>query len=177
MSGSEDSSLRLWDAASGSLVGKPLAGHSGIVYSVAFSRPDGERLVSGSEDNTLRLWDAASGNPIGEPLTGHTKSVNSVAFSPDGQQIVSASDDRTLRLWHAATGALVGKPLTGHSHYVNSAAFSPDGRYIVSGQQGWRPASLGYPYRRACRCAAGGTHRVHLQRCFQPGWKERGFGK
>ncbi|MET3605870.1 WD40 repeat protein, partial [Sphaerotilus sulfidivorans] len=48
-------SLRLWDAPSGNPISEPLKGHSGPVFSVAFS-PDGSRIVSGSADNTLRLW-------------------------------------------------------------------------------------------------------------------------
>ena len=34
-----------------------LTGHSGSVYSVAYS-PDGKHLVSGSYDNTVKVWDA-----------------------------------------------------------------------------------------------------------------------
>ena len=34
-----------------------LTGHSGSVYSVAYS-PDGKHLVSGSYDNTVNVWDA-----------------------------------------------------------------------------------------------------------------------
>ena len=90
VSGSEDQTLRLWDAASGQPIGEPLRGHEDAVSSVAFS-PDGRRIVSGSEDRTLRLWDAASGQPLGEPLRGHEDAVSSVAFSPDGRRIVSGS--------------------------------------------------------------------------------------
>ena len=56
--------MRVWDAATGKPVGQPLTGHTGEVFSVAFS-PDGNRIVSGSDDKTVRLWDAATGQPIG----------------------------------------------------------------------------------------------------------------
>jgi WD40 repeat protein len=36
-----------------------LQGHSGMVYSVAFS-PDGEYLASGSDDYTVNLWSVKS---------------------------------------------------------------------------------------------------------------------
>ena len=39
--------MRLWDADTGQPVGDPLTGHTGAVYSVAFS-PDGTRIASGS---------------------------------------------------------------------------------------------------------------------------------
>jgi WD40 repeat protein len=62
VSGGDDDTLRLWDAASGALLAT-LPGHEGDVNSVGFS-PDGERLVSGGSDRTLRLWDAASFAPL-----------------------------------------------------------------------------------------------------------------
>ena len=37
-----------------------LAGHSSIVYEVAFSR-DGNRVVSGSFDKLVKIWDTATG--------------------------------------------------------------------------------------------------------------------
>jgi len=46
-----------------------LFGHTGSVYSVAFSH-DGKRVVSGSEDGTVRVWDAETGEAIGEPFQG-----------------------------------------------------------------------------------------------------------
>jgi WD40 repeat protein len=147
VSGSNDNTLRLWDASSGRPIGSPLLGHTETVRSVAFS-PDGRRIVSGSWDSTLRLWDAATGKPVGPPLQGHTYQVFSVSFSPDGRRIVSGGGNvvvdptkdynsdmeaNTLHLWDAASGKPIGPPLQGHTNGVLSVAFSPDGRRIVSG--------------------------------------------
>ncbi|KIK44915.1 hypothetical protein CY34DRAFT_584968 [Suillus luteus UH-Slu-Lm8-n1] len=132
VSGSRDSTIRMWDAATGLPLGEPFRGHTSSVWSVSFS-PDGTRIVSGSRDSTVRVWDAATGLPLGEPFRGHTYSVWSVSFSPDGTRIVSGSKDSTVRVWDAATGLPLGEPFRGHTNSVLSVLFSPDGTRIVSG--------------------------------------------
>jgi len=98
VSGNDDKTVRVWDAATGQQVGDPLTGHTAPVESVAYS-PDGTSIVSGGWDSTVRLWDATTGQPVGKPLIGHTDWVSSVAFSPDGTRVVSGGWDKTLRLW------------------------------------------------------------------------------
>src|SRR5258706_4163 len=71
VSGSCDNTIRIWDAESGTVVGKPLKGHAGGVNSVAYS-PDGRHIISGSSDSTIRIWDAETGTAVGNPLEGHT---------------------------------------------------------------------------------------------------------
>ena len=129
VSGSDDKTVRVWDAEMGVQIGSPLQGHAHHVKSVAFS-PDGTRIVSGSCDKTVRVWDAEMGVQIGSPLQGHTHWVTSVAFSPDGTRIVSGSCDKTVRVWDAERGVQVGSPLQGHTHWVTSVAFSPDDKTV-----------------------------------------------
>src|SRR5260221_720893 len=57
VSGSDDKTIRMWDAETGVSVGGPLMGHSSWVRSVAYS-PDGRHIVSGSNDRTIRIWNA-----------------------------------------------------------------------------------------------------------------------
>jgi len=54
VSGSDDGTIRVWNATTGETVAGPFAGHTGSVSSVAFS-PDGHHIVSGSEDQTIRM--------------------------------------------------------------------------------------------------------------------------
>ena len=106
-----------------------LQGHTGSVYSAAFS-PDGERVVTASGDNTARLWDAKTGAELAV-LKGHTGPVYSAGFSADGFRVVTASYDKTARLWDAKTGAALAV-LEGHTGSVNSAGFSPDGTRVAT---------------------------------------------
>ncbi|KAF7982115.1 hypothetical protein HWV62_29831 [Athelia sp. TMB] len=131
-SGSDDQSIRVWDAETCTLIAGPFVGHTGRVESVAFS-PDGQRIVSGSDDQSVRLWDAETGTPIAKPFKGHTGTVYSVAFSPDGRRIASGSHDESVRVWDVETGTLIAKAFEGHTHRVYSVAFSPDGQRVASG--------------------------------------------
>ena len=71
VSGSDDKTIRVWDAETGEEMVEPLKGHSDWVRSVAFS-PDGRRIVSGSDDKTIRVWDAETGEEVVGPLKGHS---------------------------------------------------------------------------------------------------------
>ncbi|KIM23596.1 hypothetical protein M408DRAFT_332227, partial [Serendipita vermifera MAFF 305830] len=136
VSGSDDMTIRVWDAETGEVVAGPFQGHIERVNSVSFS-PDGRRIVSGSDDMTIRVWDAETGEVVAGPFQGHIGRVNSVSFSPGGRRIVSGSDDMTIRVWDAETGEVVAGPFQGHMGRVNSVSFSPDGRRIVSGSDDW----------------------------------------
>jgi WD40 repeat protein len=160
---------RVWDAATGASIGKPLP-HEGRDYnelvravSAAFS-PDSARVVTASQE-IARVWDAATGAPISEPMR-HNAEIASVAFSPDGTRVVTTSGNRivqdggstwtnnTARLWDAATGAPIGEPMP-HNGPVLSVAFSPDGTRVVTTSMGYTAqlwdaatgAAIGKPMR------------------------------
>jgi WD40 repeat protein len=124
--------IRIWNAETGAVVGKPLEGHSDRVRSVAYS-PDGRHIISGSDDNTIRIWDAETSAAVGKPLSGHTSNVTSVAYSPDGRYIISGSDDKTIRIWDAEISIGVGRPLEGEIANVRTVACSPNEQHMVSG--------------------------------------------
>ena len=98
ISGSDNRTIRIWDAETGAAIGSPLEGHAGSVQSVAYS-PNGCHIISGTSNCAIRIWDAETGDAVSNPLEGHAGSVVSVVYSPDGQHIVSGSYDGTTRVW------------------------------------------------------------------------------
>jgi WD40 repeat protein len=151
-----DGKVRLWNPATGRLVGAPLPagalppgarGQIGVVISMAFS-PDGKLLATADSNGSARLWNPATGHPVGPPLPQSTSGINGVAFSPDGRLLATADSDGTVRLWNLA-GRPVGAPLpvdTGPSGGVIAVAFSPDGKLLATADYHgtvrlWNPAT------------------------------------
>ena len=177
ISGSDDGTIRIWDAETGVPVGDPLEGHTDCVLSVAFS-PDGWHIISGSTDCTIRIWDAETGVPVGDPLEGHADSVWSVAFSPDGRHIISGSFDRTIRTWDAEAHTAASKPLGGYTHTVQSIAYSPEEKHIVSGSYDNITRVLDtFPYPSIRPSSSNPTHPSFRAKPDKDGWvKDLGGG-
>ena len=127
--GEKSTQIDVWDTQTHHRSAR-LMGHTGVVYSVAFSR-DGRILASASADRTVRLWEVAAAKCVAV-LTGHTDEVFSAVFHPDGKRLASAGRDRAIWLWDLATGEEVAR-LEGHTNFVFSLAFSPDGTSLASG--------------------------------------------
>jgi WD40 repeat protein len=127
LSGSQDKTVRLWDAARGQEV-RRYEGASAQIQSVAVS-PDGKWVVAGGDGGLIQLWDIAA-KPIRQ-FEGHQQTVASVAFSPDNRFLLSGSVDGTVRLWDVNTGKEVRR-YPGHEGGVTCVAFSPDSRFILS---------------------------------------------
>jgi WD40 repeat protein len=90
-----DSTVRVWDAASGEEL-RVLQGYK--FGEVAWS-PNGSMLASSGDDGTAaRVWDAASGEVLGE-LKGYARSGATVAWSPDGTRIASGGNDGRALVW------------------------------------------------------------------------------
>ncbi len=131
-SGSDDNSVRVWDATTGDHA--LLFLHLAPVLTVAWPF-SGNLLASGGFDNTVRVWDVTADKLV-YTYRGHTDVVTCVAWSPKKQRIASGAGrgDKTVQVWDAPGG---GNLFTyrGHADTVGSVAWSPDGTLIVSG--GW----------------------------------------
>src|SRR5262249_31840252 len=101
VTGSYDKSARVFEVATGRLIGKPLL-HGDWVRTVAFA-PDNQHVLSGSHDMPARLWDIHTGEATA-PILRHSHGIVSVAVSPDGTRGLTGSKDKTARLWNLQTG-------------------------------------------------------------------------
>jgi WD40 repeat protein/serine/threonine protein kinase len=119
--------VRLWDMATGQMLGRPLRG--GSLYAVAVS-PDSKTVLTAGSNHTAQLWDTGLGAPRGEPLR-HQGTVYAAVFSPDGRTVLTGSADNTARLWDTATGEPLGPPLR-HPREVWAVAFSQDGKSFLT---------------------------------------------
>jgi WD40 repeat protein len=133
ISGAWDSSIRVWDTATGKEA-RAFKGVGDNVRCMVLS-PDGKmaaagQFPAGGGPGTIRLWDVAKGTEI-RAMKGHQAEVTSLAFSADGNFLVSSSFDKTLRIWRVSDGKEV-KCLKGHAGRIEGAVFTPDGRRVVS---------------------------------------------
>ncbi len=95
VSGSEDKSVRVWDAATGREL-RRFEGHTWHVADVAVS-PDGKLVASAGSDKTVRIWDLEKGTAR-HVITG-TELAEGVAFSPDGTLLATSWWDGHVRYY------------------------------------------------------------------------------
>ena len=174
----DDDSARLWDAATGQLMGRPIA-HPGALAAMKYSSngkgiltgmefsPDGKTILTAST-RAAQLWDVLTRRPIGRPI--QQGQIVDVAFSPDGRTILIADVyNRAATLWDASTGASKGTPMY-HDHSLISSYFSPDGETILTASRDGAARLWDTADGRAPRRIFRHQRMVHVA-CFSPDGK------
>lgn len=112
-----------------------LAGHEGVVFSLAFNAPHATRLLSGSFDKTCRLWNVQTRKAIGV-YDGHTGEVVGAVFAPgaaNSRCFGSCSVDGSAIVWDLETET-IRHTLSGHSAEVSCLAFdSAETKLVATG--------------------------------------------
>jgi WD40 repeat protein len=106
VSGSDDRTVRVWDAATASQLGEPRTGHTGPVTTVAAAGTDRIVVVSGATDHTVRSWEivtdrpgTAAGASTASPLCVDLAAVPfGLAFEPPNLVVATESGVISLRL-------------------------------------------------------------------------------
>lgn len=130
-------SLRLYDFASGKLVGE-FAGHKNWGQNVTASA-DGTMLASTSwgdlRTGELRLWRAAGFRPAATiPVPGTFNYLSAGAIRPDGKQLVLGGFPKYLAVWDFTdpTKPAFVKELPGHAAGLRSVSYRADGKQFVT---------------------------------------------
>ena len=97
ISGSRDTTLRVWDIRTG-LCRNVLVGHQSSVRCLEIK---GDIVVSGSYDTTAKVWSLTDGRCL-QTLHGHFSQIYAIAF--DGRRVVTGSLDTQVRIWDVNTG-------------------------------------------------------------------------
>lgn len=127
--GSQDRTLKLWEAGSGSLQFS-CRGHRRGVFDVAFSPVD-KIVASASGDSTIRVWNARNGSCL-RTLQGHSGSVLRSLFITRGVQLVSSGMDGLMKVWSVRSGEC-GVTIDAHKDSIWALDVVGDGDAVISG--------------------------------------------
>jgi WD40 repeat protein/tRNA A-37 threonylcarbamoyl transferase component Bud32 len=140
--GSDDTTLRLWDAATGREK-DTLSGHHSAVFTVAFAH-SGRFLLSSSGDGTIRFWDVATWKE--QPaLALQNSNARRMALSPDDRTAALSNSMQGVDLWDLERRQL-RQSLPGDHGTILALAFSADGQTLATGDARgrirlWEPAT------------------------------------
>jgi WD40 repeat protein len=104
VSGDYDSTVTLWDVATGECL-RTFQGHaSGHVYSVAWSA-NGSRIASACSDSTIRIWNVSTGD-CEHVIQGKNHGL-SVDWHPVNDLLAIGFLEQPIQLWDGQTGKTV----------------------------------------------------------------------
>lgn len=134
LSGSWDSTLRLWDAETGKCL-HVLTDHEAPVSCLSVA-PDGRWAVSGDSGGEIKIWDLTAGRCV-RGARVEADSIHCTAVSPDGRSIMVGDSDGQVTQWDPASGECV-RAIPAHQGAVSCISIGPDGQQALSGSRDGR---------------------------------------
>ncbi|KAJ6395863.1 hypothetical protein OIU77_021007 [Salix suchowensis] len=140
VSGSCDSTARLWDTRVASRAVRTFHGHEGDVNSVKFF-PDGNRFGTGSDDGTCRLFDVRTGHQLQvyehhQHVDNEIPHVTSIAFSISGRLLFAGYSNGDCYVWDTLLAEVVlnlGSVQNSHEGRISCLGLSADGSALCTG--------------------------------------------
>ncbi|KAI5968484.1 PRP46 [Candida theae] len=138
VTGSSDSTIKIWDLASSQLK-STITGHIMGVRALIVSKKF-PYLFSGSEDKTLRCWDleksnAAEGCQI-KNFHGHVGGIYALSLHPQLDVLLSGGRDAVVRIWDIRATKEITL-LSGHKSDITSIeSFDNDPQVVTSSMDG-----------------------------------------
>lgn len=154
ISGSSDTTVKVWDIASGKCK-TTLRGHEGIVHGVGVN---GNQIVSGSSDRMIKVWDMQSGKCL-RTLEQQDNTVCSVIVA---EGFVFTGSFGEIKVWDREYNLV--DTLRGHNHWVRALCVS--NRMLFTGSYNIIKV---YDIRNAFQCTATIRVRLSLARSFVRG--------
>jgi len=132
ISGSCDSTAKLWDHREKKGCIKTFTGHESDINSVSFF-PDGNAFATGSDDSSCRLFDIRAYLQLNKYSNDKILcGITSVGFSHSGKMLFAGYDDYNCYVWDTQLGTMVFQ-LVGHENRVSCLGVSPDGKALCTG--------------------------------------------
>lgn len=139
VSGSCDSTARLWDTRVASRAVRTFYGHEGDVNAVKFF-PDGNRFGTGSDDGTCRLFDIRTGHQLQVYYQPHGENevpqVKTIAFSVSGRLLFAGYSNGACYVWDTLLAQVVldlGSLQNSHAGRISCLGLSADGSALCTG--------------------------------------------
>lgn len=128
---SSDHKVQLWDSATGSAAGEPLA-HAGWVFSAQFSQ-DSRRLLTASSDRQARIWDLKTRTAI-LATREHSDQVFGVTFLPGEEHFLASTRDGLIAAYDSSLGKLIAPARRMPGKVFQLSRHAGSSRVIASGE-------------------------------------------
>lgn len=132
LSGSADSTIKVWDAHHDRELLRTFSGHSKAITDLDF-HPSGRHFLSSSYDRQMKLWDTEYGKCISRFTTGKTPHCIRIQPASGGNEFISGSEKKIVQFDTRAppTSALT-QEYDHHLGLINSLTFVDENRRFIS---------------------------------------------